>query len=674
VAYDAWVFPLPFDAEAGDLQMGFGEPKRLVEMVPQLGFRETLDALPAAIYVTDAQGKITYFNPACVAFSGRTPEIGSDHWCVTWKLFYPDGTPMPHDRCPMAVALKEGRVIRGEEAIAERPDGTRVWFEPYPTPLRDETGRIIGGINMLVETTERERADEAQARLAAIVESSDDGIIGKNLDGIITSWNRGAARLFGYSAEEAIGRPVTMLMPPDRVNEEPAILERIRRGETIDHYETVRRRKDGTLLDISLTVSPVFDGHGRIVGASKIARDITERKRTERALRDADRKKDEFLATLAHELRNPLAPIMNAVELLNHIGATSPDAVRARGTIQRQISHLTRLVEDLLNISRISSGKLDLRRQPVELASVINAAVETCQPVVERFKHELTVTLPPQPVWIDGDPVRLAQVIGNLCNNACKYTPPNGRVSISAHREGSDAVVTVRDSGIGIPADKLESVFDLFAQVNPSPEREQGGLGIGLHLVKRLVEIHGGTVTARSAGVGAGSEFTVRLPAVIQAAVSDKRPAEPPPPTPTPTNANELKAGGLKRRILIVDDNRDAARMLSRLLSLSGHQTQLAFDGEEAVEQAMKFVPDVVLLDIGLPKLNGYDACRAILGNSKQAKPHVVALTGWGQDDDRAKSRDAGFHAHLTKPVSFEELKTLLVDLPDECAAGAGAR
>src|SRR5579884_1184826 len=254
----------------GDVASLLGDPAQRmhrVEMPPHLAFRDMLDALPAAVYVTDQHGKIIYFNPACVTFSGRTPELGSDSWCVTWKLFHSDGTPMPHDQCPMAIALKEGRVVRGVEAIAERPDGTRISFEPYPTPLRDESGRVVGGINMLVETTERRRVVEAQARLAAIVESSDDAIVSKNLKGIITSWNRGAERLFGYRADEAIGRPVTMLMPPDRVNEEPGILARIGRGEKIEHYETVRRRKDGTLLDISLSVSPVFDERGRVTGA-----------------------------------------------------------------------------------------------------------------------------------------------------------------------------------------------------------------------------------------------------------------------------------------------------------------------------------------------------------------------------------------------------------------------
>ena len=640
--------------------MSLGEVESLLGTLPQLGFRAMLDALPAAIYVTDRNGKLTYFNPACVAFSGRTPQIGSDHGSVMWKLFHPDGTPMPHDTCPMAVALREGRIVRGVEAIAERPDGTRIWFEPFPTPLRDASGQIVGGINMLVDTTERHRAFDAQARLAAIVETSDDAIISKNLDGVIMSWNHGAERLFGYTPDETIGQSVTMLMPPERVNEEPGILERIRRGEKIDHYETVRRRKDGTLLDISLTVSPVFDNHGRIVGASKIARDITGRKRAEQALRDADRKKDEFIATLAHELRNPLAPIANAIELLGEVGSPRSDAAKARDTIQRQVAHLSRLVDDLLNISRISSGKLTLRKQPVELGSVIHAAVETCYPLVERSRHELTVTLPPEPISIDGDAVRLSQLIANLCNNACKYTPPGGRVWISAQREGSDAVVRVRDSGIGIPAEHLESVFEMFSQVSHSLDREQSGLGIGLHLVRRLAEMHGGTVTAHSAGLDQGSEFVVRLPVLIGPTSLEKRPVAA-PPSPPPVVA---KANGTKRRILIVDDNRDAAEILARLLSRAGHQTRLAFDGEEAVEQAGEFTPDVVLLDIGLPKLNGYEACRAILANAKQARPHVVALTGWGQEDDRAKSRNAGFHAHLTKPISFDELNALLADLP----------
>jgi PAS domain S-box-containing protein len=252
-------------------------------------FREMIDALPAAVYTTDAQGRLTHFNHACVELSGRAPELGTNKWCVTWKLYYPDGRRMPHDECPMAIALKEGRVIRGTEAIAERPDGSRIWFTPYPSPLRDARGRIVGGINMLVDITERKRTETAAMRLAAVVRSSHDGIVAKDLNGIITDWNQSAERIFGYTAKEIIGKSILTVIPPNRHSEETEILSRIRRGELIDHYQTVRRRKDGRLIDVSLTISPVKDGAGRIVGVSKIAREITDQKQAERRLAEQAR-------------------------------------------------------------------------------------------------------------------------------------------------------------------------------------------------------------------------------------------------------------------------------------------------------------------------------------------------------------------------------------------------
>ncbi len=251
-------------------------------------FRKMFDALPVAIYITDAEGRLLYFNPAAVEFSGRVPELGVDAWCVTWKLYYADGTPMPHDACPMAIALKEGRVLRGVEAIAERPDGTRIWFEPYPTPLRDSEGRIIGGINMLMDITDRKQARQERAMLASIVQSSGDAIISKTLEGVITSWNTGAEGMFGYTAEEAIGQSILILIPPELQHEEQEILERLRRGERVNHYDTVRMARDGQRIDISLNISPMRDASGHIIGASKIARDITERKQIESALRASE--------------------------------------------------------------------------------------------------------------------------------------------------------------------------------------------------------------------------------------------------------------------------------------------------------------------------------------------------------------------------------------------------
>jgi PAS domain S-box-containing protein len=294
---------------------GAGDPTaRMIEFAidapssPSAPLREILDALPAAVYATDAAGRITYFNQAAVAFAGREPVIGSDEWCITWKLYWPDGRPMPHAECPMAVTLREGRPVRGAEAIAERPDGTRVVFEPHPVLLYDATGRITGAVNMLVDISSRKQAEESGMRLAAIVESSDDAIISKNLSGVIKSWNKGAERIFGYLAEEIIGLPIVTLIPSDKLNEETAIIERIRRGERIDHYETVRQRKDGALIDVSITVSPIRDKLGVIVGASKIARDITDRKRKEAQFAMLAREAE-------HRTKNVLATVQAAVQL-----------------------------------------------------------------------------------------------------------------------------------------------------------------------------------------------------------------------------------------------------------------------------------------------------------------------------------------------------------------------
>jgi PAS domain S-box-containing protein len=544
-------------------------------------FREMIDALPAAIYTTDAQGCLTYFNPACVEFSGRIPELGTDHWCVTWKLYHPDGTPLPHDKCPMAVALKERRSVRGAVAIAERPDGSHICFEPYPTPLFDSAGNLIGGINMLVDITERKRAEETLALLAAVVEGSDDAIITKDLDGVITSWNKSAERLFGYTAEEAVGRSVTLLIPPDRLHEEPQILSRLRRGERVDHYETLRVRKDGELLDISLTISPVKNASGRIVGISKIARDITERRRVEKALREseealraADDRKNEFLATLAHELRNPLAPIRNSLNILRMTSTDDPSVARVQEMLERQVNHMSTLVDDLLDIARITSGKIDLRTEPVEIAAVVRSAVELSKPLIDSGKHQLAATLPADAITIEGDAIRLTQIVANLLNNAAKYMEPGGQIWLTVGTEGAEAVISVRDTGIGIAADMLPQVFEMFTQVERDGKHTQGGLGIGLALAKKLVEMHGGRIEGRSDGIGQGSEFAIRLPLAPQQlpAMNDASQAYHHEPQPSSS------------RVLIVDDNKDAATSLGLLLRMLGNEVQTANDGPTALQ------------------------------------------------------------------------------------------
>jgi PAS domain S-box-containing protein len=501
------------------------------------------------------------------------------------------------------------------------------------------------------------QSEEAVRRLAAIVESSDDAIISKNLDGTIVSWNKGAERLYGYRAEEIVGKPLAILVPPDHPDEVPSLIERLKRGEHIEHYETVRVAKDGRRIDVSLTISPVRDVQGKVVGASKIARDVSERKRTEAALRrseqalkEANRRKDEFLAMLAHELRNPLAPIRNAVQILRAKGPPEPELQWARDVIDRQVRQMTRMVDDLLDVSRISNGKIELRKERVELTTIVNSAVEASGPLIEKWGHELTVKLPPGPLYLDADQARLTQVLLNLLNNAAKYTEQGGRIRLTAARDGERIAIRVKDTGIGIPREMLPRIFDIFTQVDRSLERSEGGLGIGLALVQSLVKMHGGTVEAYSDGPGKGSEFVVYLP--LAPHVKDRG---------IHGNGGEAMAP-LPCRILVVDDNRDSAKSLGILLRIMGNEVHTAHDGLEAVGAAGVFRPNVVLLDIGLPKLNGYEAARRIR-EQLGAGVALIALTGWGQDDDRRRSKEAGFDYHMTKPVDLDELSKLLGEL-----------
>jgi two-component system, chemotaxis family, CheB/CheR fusion protein len=553
----------------------------------------------------------------------------------------------------MALALRDRKAYNALELVVERPDGSRWFALAHANPFLDEQGQLAGAVNVLVDITDRRREELARARLSAIVESSDDAIVSKDLNGFIQSWNVGAQRLFGYTAEQAVGRHISFLIPAERADEEDQILARLRAGERVYHFDTVRVRSDGQPVHVSLTISPVRDEAGRIVGASKIARDITDRKvaeeRTYRLLtqlKEADQRKDEFLATLAHELRNPLAPLRNMLEIMKRGDGNGNLLEQVRSTLERQLGQMVRLVDDLLDMSRISQGKLELRKERVELASVIHQAVEVCRPLAECARHELNVSLPPEPVHLHADPVRMAQVFGNLLNNACKYTEPGGRIWLTAEQQGSAMVVKVKDTGVGIPPDKLGSVFEMFTQIDRSLERSQGGLGIGLSLVKRLVEMHGGLVEACSEGPGRGSEFVVRLPILIE-----KSKPKTPTAEQTPTTS---------QRVLIVDDNRDAATSLATLLKLTGNETHTAYDGLEAVEAAATFRPNVILLDISLPKLSGHDACRRIREQPWGKNMVLVALTGWGHDEDRRLSQEAGFDHHMIKPVDFAALTQLL--------------
>jgi CheY-like chemotaxis protein/nitrogen-specific signal transduction histidine kinase len=390
--------------------------------------------------------------------------------------------------------------------------------------------------------------------------------------------------------------------------------------------------------------------------------DITARKRDEAALRQlasdlstANRRKTEFLAILAHELRNPLAPIRSGLELMRLAGDNPETVARVREMMDRQLGHLIHLVDDLLDIARITGNKLELKKQRVDLKSLVKSAVETSQPLIEGGGHAFSIALPDDDLFLDVDPIRISQVIGNLLNNAAKYTPPGGLITLSAFRQEGDAVIAVTDTGIGIPEDALAAVFEMFTQVGRSTHAVHGGLGIGLSLVRRLVEQHGGSVSAASPGPGKGSTFTVRLPLAVQGAASDAASGS--------GGWQGVEAPRRSLRVLVADDNRDAAATLAALLEQRGHTVRLAADGYEALELAREFQPDIAFLDIGMPGMNGYEVASAFRQLPLNDAVVLVAVTGWGSEEDRARSKAAGFNLHLTKPVAMAEIDHLLASM-----------
>jgi PAS domain S-box-containing protein len=516
----------------------------------------------------------------------------------------------------------------------------------------------------LVHSSAAEAAEQAiqLARLAAIVESSDDAIVSKTLDGVIQSWNRGAARIFGYTAEEAIGRSITLIIPPELQAEERQILEKIRSGERVDHFDTTRVTKDGRRIPISLTVSPVRDSRGVIIGASKVARDISERvradealRRSEEALREADRRKDEFMALLAHELRNPLAPIRYALATAKKSNRTPGQQKRAEEIIERQVAHMSRLLDDLLDISRITHGTLELKTGITELTFVLGTAIEAARPLLDAKRHTLSVSMPEQPVRLVGDAVRLAQVFSNLLINAAKYTDVAGQIELRAHQVQNEVVVSVRDNGMGISSDMMRRLFTMFAQDRTAAERSEGGLGIGLALVRGIVALHGGSIEARSDGRDQGSEFVVRIP-IGTATAADSSSDRP--------TAAPISGAGL--RILVVDDNRDSADSCSALLELSGHHLQTAYTAREALTLAANSPPHVILADIGLPDIDGYELAREVRSASWGRGVVLIAMTGWGQDADKRRAFDAGFDHHFTKPIDPAAVDLLLQSISVE--------
>ena len=497
---------------------------------------------------------------------------------------------------------------------------------------------------------------ESEERFRLLVEGVKDyAIFMLDPDGIIVSWNSGAEAIKGYRAEEIIGQHFSVFYTDEAIERSwpQRELEVAGRDGRLED-EGWRVRKDGSTFWANVIITALYDSEGELRGFAKVTRDMTERRRVQ-ALEEADVQRNEFLAMLAHELRNPLAPIRNAVSVMQASRSSDPVLEWATTVIERQVAHLTRLVDDLLDTSRITSDKIKLKKEPLEVAQVISGAVEASRPLIDERRHTLDVRLPDEPLWVEGDSTRLSQVVLNLLNNAAKFTPEGGRISLEAAKSagGDEVVIRVRDTGIGIPADFLPRIFDLFAQGDRSLDRAEGGLGLGLTLVKRLVEVHGGSVEAKSEGPGRGSEVVVRLPFLAEHPGTNEMPqVQEPGVTRT-----------CPRRVLIVDDNRDASETLEMLLQLWGYEVRSVHGGIEALEVAPEYRPEVVLLDIGLPGMSGYDVAQRLREVPGFGEVVLVAVTGYGQDNDRSRSREAGFDHHLVKPVDPEKLQALIASV-----------
>ena len=601
-----------------------------------------VDSISDRFYVLDRQWRVTWFNRGAERYHGRSREsvLGRPVWEVL---------PAFGDiafEAQFRHAMDERKPVRFE---ALSPQTSR-WIEAHVYPCEEGLALFFHDVE------DRKRAEQnlrqSEERLTAstsLLELIANGlpvlIYYLGTDERYRFANAMYERWFGTS--DVVGKHVREVVGDVAYEHVRKNIRRALAGEEV-HIEVRVDYKGAGTRDVSVAYIP--DRHeGHVTGFIALVQDISEYKRLQESLQEADRRKDEFLATLAHELRNPLAPIRNAARLLQLKGSSDPVLRNASEIIERQVAHMVHLVEDLLDVSRITLGRIALRKKIISLQDVVTSAVETARPMIDASGHDLTVTTPPQPVYLHGDITRLSQALQNLLNNAAKYTPSGGHIRLDARREGGWAVVSVRDDGLGIAPEMLPRIFDLFTQIEHSLERSQGGLGIGLTLVRRLVELHGGHVEARSEGHGHGSEFTVRLPITTRIALPAQQ-----------TEAAAAVREEHTRRVLVVDDNRDSAYSLAALLELSGNSVRVAFGGSEALEEARKYRPETTVLDLGMPGMDGYEVCRRLRIEPWGKDMTLIALTGWGDDGTRRRAADAGFDEYLTKPVDPALLNTLI--------------
>lgn len=611
----------------------------------------------------DRDGRVLLYNDAALELWGHVPDPEKDLWCGTQPIFNIDGSELPIDQCPTAITMRFGVPIRGGEFILQRPDGSRRWVLAHPSILHDGAGNNIGAINMLIDITHRKQIEremrDAKEFMHASLDALTSHIAVLDEHGVILAvndaWRRfaddnqysghdyGVGSSYLDECESSTSDCGEQKIAAQGIRD---VLSGKRRSFEMEYPCHSPTEQRWFMMRVTRFATP---GPVRLVVSHE---NVTERRIAVDAMREADRRKDEFLATLAHELRNPLAPICTALNIIKQPAISERTRCESIAMMQRQVNQMVRLVDDLLDVARITTGKMALRVAPVDLTEALRSAIESSRPLIDEMGHRLVVNLPATPMPMEADLTRLAQIFLNLLNNAAKYSDRGGQITLGARVEGHDAIVSVKDQGIGVRADMLPRLFEMFVQSDRALTRARGGLGVGLSLVKRLVELHGGRVHAISEGPGKGSEFIVRLPMARQ--------SQHVPPMEKSRNAENSRAS----RVLIVDDNVDAAESLSLFLQLSGHVTAVGHSGAEALEKAQEFKPEVILLDIGLPDQTGYDVCRQLRKTTIGKNAVIAALTGWGQDDDKRLSREAGFDHHLVKPVEPDSLNAWISQLP----------
>ncbi len=616
--------------------------------------RATLESTFDGILATDGKGKVTGFNEKYVRM-----------WNIPREVI----EAREHARiiavCASQLSNATGFLSRIEEIYTNSPpessdvlelaDG-RV-FERFST-IQHLDGRNIGRVWSFRDVTAQKRA-EAQLReqrewFEVTLASIGDAVIATDVHGAVTYLNPMAEKMTGWKSVEAIGKPVEtvfrIINEYTRKKVENPVTRVLREGITVGlANHTALIAKDGTETAIEDSAAPIRGANSTLSGVVMVFHDVTDRRRAEAALREADRRKDEFLATLAHELRNPLAPIRQATFISKAPAATEAQKRWSNDVVERQVRHMSLLLDDLLDISRVTRGTLVLRLQPADLTSMVDAAVETARPAIDGKRHTLIIEVPDDPIRFSADPLRMAQILSNLLTNAAKYTDPEGHIRLTARCEGDEIIIRVSDTGIGISAEALPRIFAMFSQIPSARDRSEGGLGIGLALTKGLVELHGGKIEAHSPGLGRGSEFIVRLPR--------KHAAETSSGAPTSVADSHPLA---RRRVLIADDNRDAADTLAELLRMEGHHVKLAHDGPGALAVFGAFHPEIVLLDIGMPGLSGYEVARKMRQSDPGSGVRLIAITGWGQENDKERAFAAGFDYHLTKPVDLRRMSELI--------------